>query len=460
MAMAKLGRAEQEWPIALAIVTAALLLCWPAFYNGYPFVYGDSASYLDTLDPRRAFWARPIFYTLFLFPFHWRIWLWPTIYVQALIVAHLLYLVLRTMCPATRPETYLALVGILAAFSSLPWFVSTIMPDVFTGVVVLGLYLLGFAADRLTLLERCYLVLLTAGAIACHLSHIPLAVGLVLVILVLQFWLVSGARPRALLATPVVLAIAAHLAVNSYARHEVALSPASPIFLLARLIGDGPAFDYLQQACPERHFKLCAYLDDMPADSDAFLWGQDSVFVRAGGPALRDEARAIVAGTLQTYPARSLGNMALNAVRQFFAIGTGDWLRPNPPSEAISQYIAYFFPNAADDYAGSRQNTGRLPLTALRCSHALFGLTGLAAGFFLMLEFARRREMRPVALFLVILAGLVGNAIITGSLSGVHARYQSRVIWLVVFYAGIGALAFLRAPASAVEHHEPGHTPA
>lgn len=459
--MAQLDRAEQTWPVALAILTAALLLCWPAFYNGYPFAYGDSASYLDTLDPRKAFWARPVFYTLFLFPFHWRLWLWPAIYVQALIMAHLLYLVLRGLCPAIRPETYLGLVGIVAALSSLPWFISTIMPDVFTGAVVLGLYLLGFAADRLTRLERGYVVLLTAGAIACHLSHIPLAIGLLVVILVLQPWLVQGARFRVLVAAPVALAVVAHLAVNAYARHEVSLSPASPIFLLARLIGDGPALAYLEDTCPERHFKLCAYLDDIPPDSDTFLWDKDSVFMRAGGPALRDEAREIVAGSLETFPAWALGNMALNAVRQFFDMGTGDWLVPNAPSDRVSQYIAHFFPNAAEDYAGSRQNTGRIPLIALRVSHALFALTGLTASFFLMLEFARRRQMRPVALFLVILAGLIGNAIITGGLSAVHARYQSRIIWLVVFYAAVGVLAFIRVPAPSAEHREAGrHRPA
>ena len=87
----------------LAIAAGAFLLCWPAFYNGYPLLYGDSASYLETLDPRKAHWARPVFYTVFLFPFHWRLWLWPTIFAQALIVAHLVYVVLRATCGAARP---------------------------------------------------------------------------------------------------------------------------------------------------------------------------------------------------------------------------------------------------------------------------------------------------------------------------------------------------------------------
>ncbi|HYD66578.1 MAG TPA: hypothetical protein VED21_13925, partial [Azospirillum sp.] len=39
------------------------------------------------------------------------------------------------------------------------------------------------------------------------------------------------------------------------------------------------------------------------------------------------------------------------------------------------------------------------------------------------------------ALFVTILAGLAGNAFVTGALSSVRDRYQSRVVWLVVFFA-------------------------
>ena len=34
----------------LTILTAGLLLCWPALYNGYPLLYPDSMSYLQGGD--------------------------------------------------------------------------------------------------------------------------------------------------------------------------------------------------------------------------------------------------------------------------------------------------------------------------------------------------------------------------------------------------------------------------
>ncbi len=428
----------------LAIAAGAVLLCWPALYNGYPLLYGDSASYLDTLDPRKAHWARPVFYTVFLFPFHWRVWLWPTIFAQALIVAHLVYVVLRAACGAVRPEAYLGTIGVLAGCSSLPWFVSMIMPDVFTGVVVLGLFLLGVLADRLSRLERWYVAALTAGAIACHLSHLALAAGLVLVILALKFSQGDRARLRpadlALVLAPVVLAVGGHLAANGFARQELSLSPVSPIFMLARMIGDGTAQAYLRERCPERGYVLCEHLEELPDDADRFLWDSDSVFQRAGGPALRGEAGEIVAGVLATHPARQLQQVGSNAVRQFFVFQDGDWLgRDDPAGRVLDRYIRHFFPADYPSYIASRQSTDQLPRVVITLWHAFFVVVGLTASAFLFLEFARRGEREMTALFVVMVAALVGNALITGGISGVHGRYQSRIVWLVVFYATLGA---------------------
>ena len=427
----------------LAILAAALLLCWPAFYNGYPLLYGNSASYLETFDPRKAHWARSVFYSAFLFPFHWRTWLWPAVFVQALVVAHLVYVVLRVTCGSLRLGAYLGTIGVLATCSSLSWFASMIMPDVFTGVVVLGLFLLGVMADRLTRLERWYVAILTAGAIACHLSHLAVAAGLVVVLVTLNASQVGRAwfRPAtlALLLSPVVLAVLGHLAANVFARQELSLSPGSSIFLLARMIGDGTAQAYLREHCPRRTYVLCEHLEELPQDADRFLWHSDGVLRRVGGPALRREAREIVAGVLATDPALQLQRVGSNTVRQFFVFQDSDWLEiDDPAGHVVGRHIRYFFPADYPSYIASRQATGRLPTVAITLWHAFCVVVGLTASAFLFLEFARRGERQMTALFVVMVAALVGNALITGGLSGVHGRYQSRIVWLVVFYAALG----------------------
>jgi len=54
-----------------------------------------------------------------------------------------------------------------------------ILPDVASPIVILGIFLLAFCGKRLSRAEQIYLFLLTTLAIATHLSHIPIAIGLV-----------------------------------------------------------------------------------------------------------------------------------------------------------------------------------------------------------------------------------------------------------------------------------------
>ncbi len=436
-----------SWRTALAIAAAAVLLCWPAFYNGYPLLYDDSASYLDTIDPAAANWARSIFYTAFLRPFHLHIWLWPAIFVQSILLAHLIYVAARVVSVRLTPEIYLILMFALA-LTMLPWLTSMIMPHAFAGVVVLGMFLLGFAQRRLGSVEKWYIALLTAGAITVHMSHLGLAAGLLIAILILRTLLRRGPfRPAtvAILALPVAAAILAQAAVHSYARGTPSFAPASSIFLLARFVADGTAVAYLRDTCPERKYVLCAHLDEMPRSADEFLWRRDGVFRRAGGaPALQEEAREIVIGTLRTYPAQQLAHTADHVMRQLVDLRI-DSIMPAPDPLAVSNYpirlyIQGFFPDAYQDYLASRQNTGRLPIETLNILHGLVAAASFAGGLVLTIAFIRRGDSTMIAFALVIGAAWIGNAVITAGVSGVFGHYQGRLAWLLTLYAALGAL--------------------
>jgi hypothetical protein len=49
---------------ALVLALAAILLLWPAFWNGYPLVFADSGTYLSQAIERYVGWDRPIFYRI------------------------------------------------------------------------------------------------------------------------------------------------------------------------------------------------------------------------------------------------------------------------------------------------------------------------------------------------------------------------------------------------------------
>jgi hypothetical protein len=57
---------------------------------------------------------------------------------------------------------------------------------------------------------------------------------------------------------------------------------------------------------------------------------------------------------------------------------------------------------------------------------------GAIAGLLALLPGMLRRREVMAGVTVAVLAGLLGNAAITGALSGPHDRYQSRVMWLPI----------------------------
>jgi hypothetical protein len=180
---------------------------------------------------------------------------------------------------------------------------------------------------------------------------------------------------------------------------------------------------------------LCTYLDELPEKSDAFLQDDMRIFQRAGRQAIRSEAHEIVLGILQARPRDEVVRGAANAARQFFAFRADDWLLLD--DGAIGPYLQRAFPFDYPAYANSRQAMHTLPLATLTAWHTFAALFGMAVSGLMFVENWRRGDREMIALFVVVLAALLANAVITGALSAVHGRYQSRIAWLFVFYAAL-----------------------
>ncbi len=427
MASERIGRAA---PIALA----ALLMLWPALLNGYPLVFADTGTYLSQAIDHSLSWDRPVFYSFFLLALHMQLTTWPAAAAQALLAAWLLHLLRRCVFPNTPGWWLVPVVAVLCVATPLPWFASQLMPDVFTGLLVIALALLIAVPARLGRRERFLLTGFGAFAVAIHASHLPLALGLIAVLVPLRRWLgADGPLGRAglarVLAVPA-LATCALIGVNLIGHGRAAIAPFGNVFLLARVLYDGPGLDALDKYCPAAGWRLCAYVGQFPGDSDRFLWSASSPLQRAGGARLVSaEADAIVAAALRDEPGREVRAFAANVLSQVTRFATGDGL--DPWLATVRPVIARAFPaGELAAYDAARQSRGVLAIPAgLRAVHRIAAVAGLAALGALLL--VRRRD--PVALVAVaILLALLGNAVITGGLSAPHDRYQARLIWLAV----------------------------
>jgi hypothetical protein len=419
-----------------AVLVGAALLIWPAFFNGYPLLFSDSGGFLhQTLGPLML-WDKPYVYGPFLHAFHWRISLLGPVIAQGLMLSHLLWLTQRVVRGDAQPLWHGGLCAFAALATAAPFSAALLMPDIFAPMVVLGLFLLGFGDAALTRLERGYLVALVALGIAAHLAHLPLALGLCGVALLLRFWRYP-ARLFAM-ALPVVIAVAALLATNAIGHGRIALSPYGSVFLLARLQEDGPAAAVLKARCPDAGWYLCAFTDRLPMPANDFLWAPDSPVNRdatgaprfLGGMKLAPEAGQIVAETLRADPLGVARAMAGNMLAQLGSFGIGDTLDNAHFAVAVRPRIEQGFSAhelAAFDQA--RQTHGALKdaLTPFNPFHLLVVILALP----LLVWAAWRGQGLSLAFALFLLAAVLGNALICGGLSAPHPRYGARIIWLL-----------------------------
>ncbi|MFC7474629.1 hypothetical protein ACFQS7_09710 [Dankookia sp. GCM10030260] len=416
------------------MVLGGLVLGWPAYWNGYPLVFGDTGNYIGQIKLRFIGWTAPPFYSAFLSATDFGLSLWGPMLAQALLAAAVVVVALD-QAGLRRWWGMLGTFLALAACTSLPWLASQMTADFFTGIAVLALALLAFGT--LAPWHRWVLLPVALLAILAHQSHVPLALGMVVAAGAIG-WAQSGRRAALAIlrrAAPVpLLALLLAFAVNAVGLGIPAISPYGNIILAARMLADGTAMDYLDKACPAEHYRVCDHLAELPPGGTILLWDRPALWDAIGGHrAWNAEAGHIVHGTIAHDPLGVLGALATNGVEQFAALRTGESIKPWAKEDGPRPLIARFFPGELDAFDRSRQQHGLLladvgPFERWHVPIAWAGIAGLLACLL-----AWRRDPVVAGLCALVLLAAVGNAVLTGGLSEVQNRYAARLAWVLVF---------------------------
>jgi hypothetical protein len=442
----------------LLMIVGALMLAWPAFYNGYPLATFDTGGYLATAwlgshQPEN----RSVFYGLSIAPLLALHSEWPIVLAQAGIAAAMISLVLRVVTGQLRAGQYLLVILLLALLTGFSWHIGNIMADMFAGLLPLGFFLLAFARDRLALWERVFVFAVMCLSALVHFSHLPLAAALAVVVACILLW---ERRPRrdVLVGTTccfavAVVAICAQLALHWFVSDKpLTAAGGGPVFLLARLVEDGPAKEYLIEHCPVTKFALCGYVDDMPMPTVHFLWSADGPVRRLGGfNVLSDEAETIVRGTLREQPARIAWLSLLHSVQQLksfgmepyidaYKSGVRDW---DKTAALMQQHLPA---TEFAEFLRSRQTTGQIGLHRLfqlQVAIVIVSVVLLVAMYFATKAFSSDRRLRE--LLWLFAATLIVNAVVCGALSEPQDRYQSRIIWLLPLVLTLAAIELMNA---------------
>lgn len=431
-----------------AILAVALLFLAVAVWNRFPLMFYDTGAYLtEGLEGAFLVERSPVYSLLLLFTgAHYT--LWPVVMLQALMTGYLLYLVARAEAPRLTLRSFVLVGAVLAAVTGIGWYVGQVEPDCMTPMVVLGSYLLLFRVQGYT---RWIVTAITALAVACHPSHLGLIGGLILCGALTRLLPVRWRMPKARLMPALwalLLSLALTLASNAALAHSLFISRAGPVFVFARLMQDGIVKKLMDDTClPEgqpQPYKLCDFRNRLKTRADAWLWASDSAFHAQGGFAgSQEEDRRIIAESLRRYPLLQVKMAVIDSAEQFFMFKTGDGIESQ--AWVLGPGFHRMLPGQLKAYLGARQQRQRIRFEPLNLIHVTVGMMSLL-GVILLLNHAliRRRGGEAVLPGLVLLA-LIGNAIICGTFSNPHDRYQSRLIWLPVF---VVLLSLGRDPAA------------
>ena len=191
----------------------------------------------------------------------------------------------------------------------------------------------------------------------------------------------SDSRTRwVLMILPPALALFGLCSINFAAHGRFAVSPFGNIFLLARVIYDGPGMAVLRRDCPTAAWRLCPFLGIFPPTSDEFLWKQDSPLNQAGGPkAVSQDADSIIRAALISDPAGEARAALSNTLEQLGRFASGDGLSPWP-AQVTAEIIRDFPTREAASYASARQQAGALSVPPVLVHlHAAVAVTGVMA---------------------------------------------------------------------------------
>jgi hypothetical protein len=410
--------------------------------------------------------ARSPWYGFFLFAITKMAGIWAVAAAQCLICAWMVYLLWRGAAPGAADWTYLASMAGLTVGSTLPFFATFIMPDVFAGVAAIGFVMVTVFPHRLSRLETVAVVGLMAFGYAVHTSHMLTALAAVVPALIVLFALRAPKaqvfRGLALCVAAMVVSVMGAKLYTETFKMRTGNALHRPPFLMARVVADGPGRDYLIKVCkgPDNPYVLCRAVNAPLTKSDDILWEDSPKLgafnaLKSADLELKMEAEegAFVKASVLNDPWGQFRASMANWADQFTRISSHDPLR-DPRQFLANEY--WKTTRLVDLIPNPRQckpiGPGCKPPFDMRLTkdwhEAVIALSLLFAAWRLSRpdvvedlanpKGAWKRPGVPMVAAGIILMGMVViNAGVCGVISGAFSRYQARIVWLVPCMAAL-----------------------
>ena len=340
-----------------------------------------------------------------------------------------------------------ALPVIVACAGSLPFFVAYLMPDTFAPVLLLIIATLTVFGRSMRPWEVILAVLIGIFAIVSHLSHLAIglvmipAVALVSVIVARRMWWLPVAYVALIVGLGFTEQSLLRTAAKAVAHSEVVIKP----YITARLIEDGPGLKYLEKYCPDDHIPTCKL-------HEALQWSDDPYRITAShitfetSPRLGSfrlmtpEDQKAVADAQIGFFFDVLKDQPLGVIRALLrnVFVQAGWVSVEMtiPSDAIVAQNADVTGLAFSTFDHGRITRNTAWLGPVTLWHQALYIASLVVVLALVL-LPRRVPGEIKALAVMVILGILANALVCGGISQPATRYGARVIWLLPMTATV-----------------------
>jgi hypothetical protein len=470
-------RAVKTMMLRIATCAALLLVfLWPAIYNGQPLFSPDTSAYIRGFDAgvvwlsgRNTVWTtwaserrapqeaadqstaiqstslqsrafiiagRSVSYGALLYLGEFLGGLWAGIAIQAAAALAAISLTLRHLKLFSWPKFIFAAVT-LGLASSLPFFTSFLLPDIFAGLALLAAANLLALGHRLRRWEQVFWVSILAAAAVFHPTHLAIIVVVLLVAAIIARLLGTKISRTGLAALTLAAGIgfASEIVFALVVEKLLGVQIARPPVIMARMVADGPGASYLYKNCPQAGLVVCEFVDRLPSNSDGFLWDTSpatGIYATTSVEKRRELANEqfrFAAAVLAYDPVGQIAASLNNASQQLRMVGLSDFL--SAADEAFPRLPRVHAERMARS-AVWRKDFPIETFSALTIFAAILSFMFICVT---LIKHWKDVSVEQKIFCLVILLGEVSNALICGALSGPHERYQARLTWLIPLVA-------------------------
>ena len=431
-----------------SMITVGFLIV-PALYNGYPLTFSDTGTYIFSGFAQFVPVDRPLGYGLFIYALGKQInSLWVVIIIQALFVLWVSHLFINLIIPSLNTFFFTSGILILLSFlTGVSNYTSILIPDIFTPLSLMSVAVLLFRC-KLSLSNTLWLSLMIIFSCTLHFSNLLLIVGAIVVFFLVLF--VTGAfraiinrKKIIVLTTTIFLSWIAMPIVHYIHGKDFVWSRATNVIIMGRLMESGVLKKYLNDKCPEPEIELCGKRSKIKQYAYQFLWDNDSPLYDSECLKKdwsicwieKDKEYALIIKDMMFTP-KYLGMFSydsfINSMRQLFTFGIVDIASMNEGS-SVQGVVASYYPEELDNYKSTAQAKHTLTYGVKTLIQNIFvALSFVAICIIFFLRSFRNIFSTPINYFLIfVLIGLIVNAFICASFSGLVDRYQGRVIWIV-----------------------------